>query len=58
MMQSSGYVLVSWEPWHSLKMYQPVKPTFASDGKPTPNQPTINRLKENRRKGAAGGRGL
>ena len=30
------------------------KATFAMDGKPTPNQLTINQLKENQRKGASG----
>ena len=30
------------------------KPTFALDGKPTPNQLTINKLKENQLKGASG----
>ena len=30
------------------------KPTFALDGKPTPNQLTINQLKENQRKGVSG----
>ena len=30
------------------------KPTFALDGKPTPNQLTINQLKENQLKGASG----
>ena len=30
------------------------KPTIALDGKPTPNQLTINQLKENQRKGASG----
>ena len=30
------------------------KPTFALDGKPTPNQLTINQLKENQQKGASG----